>query len=95
MYLDCVSTLAQDLPATFTGKKREQLPSLGVVAVPRVLPKGTFVTGFDRTFRFSEHRHALAHYLPRGFYSKLLEQQIRSCLKLYLHSNSDQNNINY
>ena len=95
MYLDCISTLAQDLPATFTGKKREQLPSLGVVAVPRVLPKGTFVTGLIELSDSQKHRHALAHYLPRGFYSKLLEQQIRSCLKLYLHSNSDQNNINY
>ena len=35
--------------------------SLGVVAVSRVLPKGTFVNRFDMgNFQISEHRHALA-----------------------------------
>ena len=39
MYPDCISTLARDQLTTFEGKKWEQLPYLGVVAVPEICQK--------------------------------------------------------
>ena len=46
VYLDCISTLAQDQHTTFEGKKWEQLPYSGVVAVPRVMPKVLSLPGW-------------------------------------------------
>ena len=41
--------------------------SKGVVAVPRDMPKAlSLPCWYVGDFRFSEHKHSLAEYLPRG-----------------------------
>ena len=67
-----VPEICQKTCRNFHRKEAGTAAYLGVVAVPRDMPEGTFVTGLVwGTFGFSEHRHALAHYQPRGVYSKL------------------------
>ena len=81
-----VPEICQKTCRNFHRKEAGTAAYLGVVAVPRDMPEGTFVTGLVwGTFGPQRTDILLAEYLPRRVYSKL-EQQKEVWVYVFKHS---------